>query len=110
MINQKHFSRKKKVQVREYSEDLDPSNLKISNISLKLLKKQDEAISKKWKATFEISWIVVEVLQVLEKTNKISHFKRGKEGACELETNVISIPGKTNKQNYYNSYLQVPRN
>lgn len=47
MINQKHFSRKKKVQVREYSEDLDPSNLKISNISLKLLKKQDEAISKK---------------------------------------------------------------
>lgn len=28
----------------------------------------------------------------------ISVFKRGKEGAFELETNVISIPGKTNKQ------------
>lgn len=98
MLNQKHFSLIKKVQVREYSEDLDPSNLKISNIYLKLLKKQDKASSKKWKATFEISWIVVEVLQVLEKTNKIFGFKRGKEGACELETNVISIPGKTNKQ------------
>lgn len=64
MINRKHFSVIKKVQVREYSEDLDPSYLKISNIYPKLLKKQDKAISKKWKVTFEISWIIVEVLEV----------------------------------------------
>lgn len=98
MINQKHFSDIKKVQVRENSEDVDPSNLKMSNIYPKLLKRQDETISKKWRATFEISWIVVDVLEIWKSTNKISIFKRGKEGACELETNVISIPGKTNKQ------------
>lgn len=98
MINQKHFSDTKEVQVREYPKGLDPSDLNISNIYPKLLKKQDDTICKKWKAAFEISWIVVDVLEVSEKTNKISVYKRGEEGACELKINVISIPVKTNKQ------------
>lgn len=97
MINQKHFSVIKKVQVREYSEDLAPSHLKIFNIYPKLLKKQDKAISKKWKVTFEISWIVVEVLEVWKRKNKISVLKRCEKGASELKLNVISIPSKTNK-------------
>jgi len=46
MTNQKHFSDVKKVQVREYSEDLKASNLKISSIYPKLLKLQ-EVSSKK---------------------------------------------------------------
>lgn len=42
--------------------------------------------------------MAAEVLEVRKRKNKIFIFKRGKEGVCELETNVISIPGKTNTQ------------
>lgn len=46
MTNQKHFANTKKVQVREYSEGLDPSDLNTSNSYPKLLKKQDDTICK----------------------------------------------------------------
>lgn len=57
IINHKDFLYIKKVHVRECPEDLN-----LFWKYPKFIKKQHEIISEKWKASFEVSWTVVEVL------------------------------------------------